>query len=196
VLEPLARIEDGRWQLWYLSAEGEVGPGEQPDYRIEYVESVDGLSGWSAPEVVFTTADGFFDNDVRRVDGHHEMLVARGTNLHGTPDYPTQGVWWLRSASGAGARRDWSATPLRLLDTDADPLPWFAAGVCGPSFHYGDTEADRDTLYVFCTGTSARIDWPRAALRRVLKGRLPPVPSPYYLATGRLAFPRPEASQP
>jgi hypothetical protein len=74
-------------------------------------------------------------------------------------------------------------------------LPWFANGVCGPSFHYGDTDADRDTLYVFCTGTSARLNWPRTALRRLARGALPPVPSPYYLATGRLAFSHPSPAQ-
>ncbi len=176
--------------MWYLSAIGEVGPGELPDYQLEYVESEDGLTDWSRPQVLFTPADGFFDNAVIRVDDHYEMVIARGTNLHGTPDFPPQGLWWLRSARPSGLREDWTAEPMRLLDTDVDPLPWFSQGSCCPSFHYGDTEADRDTLYLFFTGTRARPRWWRTALLRLARGQRPPVPAPYYLATGRITLQR------
>ncbi|PZG05378.1 hypothetical protein C1J01_43530 [Nonomuraea aridisoli] len=185
VLEPLVRHDEGLWRMWYLSAVGEVGRGELPDYRIEYVESEDGLTRWSTPTVLFTTEDGFFDNAVQRVGDHYEMVVARGTNLFGTADYPAQGLWWLRSARPSGDRRDWTAEPVRLLDTDDEPSPWFAMGGCGPSFHYGDTDADRDTLYVFFTGTHAPVD----RLRTVVRRRRLLVPAPFYLATGRITLP-------
>lgn len=48
---------------------------------------------------------------------------------------------------------------------------------------------DRDTLYVFFTGTSAKVSWLRRAAERLARLRLPPVPSPYYLAVGRVALP-------
>lgn len=189
VLEPLVRYDDGAWRMWYLSAIGEVGRGELPDYQMEYVESDDGIR-WGAPQVLFSNEDGYFDNAVQQVNGHYEMVVARGTNLYGTPGYPAQGLWWLRSPRPSGDRSDWTREPVRLLDTDAEPLPWFASGGCGPSFHYGDTEADRDTMYVFFTGTHAKTGWLKVAAGRLARRRRPPVPAPFYLATGRIAIPR------
>jgi hypothetical protein len=199
VLEPLIRFDDGRWRLWYLSTVGEPGPGELPDYRIEYTESIDGLSGWSPPCVFFTSEDGFFDGSVQRIDDHFEMVVARGTNLHGTPDYPAQGLWYLDSTTGSGERSDWTSRPIRLLDTDVDALPWFANGSLGPSLHYGDTGTDRDTMYVFFTGTRAKTNWFTTASRRLLARKRPPIPAPFQLTTGRIALERPRrpsAAQP
>lgn len=193
VFEPLVRHEMGRYRMWYLSAVGEVGSGELPDYRLEYIDSEDGLANWSRPRVLFTPSEGYFDNAVIRVGDDYEMVVARGTNLHGTPDFPPQGLWWLRSERPSGVRDDWTAEPVRLLDTDIDPLPWFARGSCGPSVHYGDADTDRDTLYVFFTGTRARIHWWRTAIARLGQGRRPPVPAPYHLAIGRITIPRPAA---
>jgi hypothetical protein len=189
VLEPLVRYDDGVWRMWYVSAPHEVGRGELPDYQLEYVEGDDGIR-WSTPQVLFSVEDGYFDNAVQSVDGHYEMVVARGTNLYGTPGYPAQGLWWLRSPRLSGRRADWTGTPVRLLDTDVEPLPWFANGGCGPSFHYGDTETDRDTMYVFFTGTHARTNWLKIAAARLARRRRPPVPAPFYLATGRIAIPR------
>ncbi len=189
-LEPHVRVDDGLWRMWYLSTVGEPGPGELPDYRIHYVESADGIAGWSAPRTFFTSDDGFFDLTVRRVDDRFQMIVARGTNLYGTPGYPEQGLWHLDSPTGSGDRGDWSAEPRRLLDTGLTPLPWFANGTLGPSMHLGDTGADRDTCYVFCTGTHARSNWFAAAARRAAAGRRPPVPAPFHFTTGRLAFAR------
>ncbi len=51
-------------------------------------ESADGISGWGPPRPFFTSADGFFDGFVQRINNHFEMVVARGPNLHNTPDYP------------------------------------------------------------------------------------------------------------
>ncbi len=188
-LEPTVRFDRGVWRMWYQSTVGEPGPGEQPDYRICCTESADGLSGWSPPRPFSGTDDGFFDCAVRPVSDRFEMVVARGTNLHGTSDYPEQGLWWLDSATGSGSRAEWTATPLRLLDADRTPLPWLGNGTLGPSFHYGDTEADRTTLYVFCTGTHVRRRWLEHAARQLAAGRRPPVPAPFHFTTGRLAFP-------
>lgn len=188
VMEPLVRYDDGLWRMWYLSTPHEVGRGEMPDYRLEYVEGTDGVT-WSTPRVLFSTEDGYFDNAVLKVDDHYEMVVARGTNLHGTPDFPAQGLWWLRSPRPSGSREEWTRTPVRLLDTDVDPSPWFGDGGCGPSFHYGDTDADRNTMYVFFTGTRARTPWWKAALHRLSLRRGLPMPTPFHLATGRISLP-------
>ena len=189
VLEPLVRYDDGRWRMWYLSTVGEVGRDELPDYQLEYAEGDDGIR-WSGPQVLFSTQDGYFDNAVLQVDDHYEMVVARGTNLYGTPGFPAQGLWWLRSPRPSGDRADWTEVPVRLLDTDVDPLPWFANGGCGPSFHYGDTAADHETMYVFFTGTAAKSNWLKTAAGRLARGRRPPIPAPFYLATGRVTVPR------
>lgn len=185
VLEPIVRYYQGKWRMWYLSTSHEAGPGEQPDHQLEYVESDDGTTGWSAPKVLFTTADGFFDNDVIEVDGGYEMVVARGHNLFDTPNFPRQGMWWLSSRYASGNRADWTSEPVRLLD-DTDPLPWYANGAFGPSLRYGDTDADRDTLYVFFTGVYSKLNWPGVAIKRVLGRKKPPVPAPFYFAVGRM----------
>lgn len=191
VLEPVVRYDGGTWRMWYLSTIGEVGRGELPDYQLEYVESNDGTARWSTPQVLFSTLDGYFDNAVQRVGDHYEMVVARGTNLHGTSGFPAQGLWWLRSLCPSGRRADWSKDPVRLLDTDVAPLAWFANGACSPSFIYGDTAEDRDTMYVFFTGTYARTSWLRTSVHRLARRQRPPVPAPYYLATGRITIPAP-----
>lgn len=80
-------------------------------------------SGSAGTEVYVDMLDGLAPvrNAVQEVDGHYEMVVARGTNLHGTEDFPPQGLWWLRSDSPSGRRADWTRDPVRLLDTDHDP---------------------------------------------------------------------------
>lgn len=187
-LEPTVRFDRGVWRMWYQSTAGQPGPGERPDYRISYVESADGLSGWSPPRPFFSTDDGFFDCAVRPVDDRFGMVVARSSNLHGTPEYPGQGLWWLDSETGSRSRTEWTTAPLRLLDADRALLPWLGSGTFGPSFHYGDTGADRDVLYVFCTGTHTRSRWLEHAGRQLAAARRPPVPAPFHFTTGRLAF--------
>lgn len=190
VLEPLVRYYQGKWRMWYLSTPHEAGPGEQPDHRLEYVESDNGTDAWSTPQILFTTAEGFFDNDVIEVDGGYEMVAARGHNLYGTPNFPRQGLWWLSSAHASGDRADWTSHPMQLLD-DTNALPWHANGAFGPSLRYGDTDTDRDTLYVFFTGTYQKINWPVIATRRMLKLHKPPVPAPFYFAVGCMQCSRP-----
>ena len=185
VLEPRVIYAGGRWRMWFLAAVGETGRGAQPDYQLRYCESDDGLA-WSAPSVFATTAEGFFDNAVQHTGDRWEMLLARGTNLHGTVPFPSQGLWWSQSRTEPGARACWSP-PIRLLDTAVASQPWFAAGVCGPSFVY-ERDGGALRLHVFATGTRRRTSWWRAATRRLAGLRRPPAPAPYYLATGRLTF--------
>lgn len=168
VFEPKTRYYEGKWRIWYLSAPYEAGPGELPQYRIEYVESDDGVTGWSKPKVLFPEADNYFDAVVTESgDSGYEMVVARGPNIFGTPGFPSQGLWWLSSRLPSGDRSDWTRNPVRILDAD-NGEPWYASGVYGPSLRYGDTPADRNTLYVFFTGAAK------------------PEPDPYVISVGRI----------
>jgi hypothetical protein len=182
-LEPFVVHAGGRWRMWFLSAIGEVGRGQQPDYELRYTESDDG-ERWSVPESFATQTEGFFDNAVARTPNGDLMLLARGTNLHGTSPFPAQGLW-LATARGQPAGRDGWTTPQRILDTDAGAEPWYAAGVCGPA-----AVVDGDRLHVFATGTYPPTSWWAAALDRLRAGRRPPPPAPFYLATGRFTFRR------
>ena len=187
VAEPKARYIEGRWRIWYVNTPGEVGKKDLPEYRIEYVESEDGVTGWSAPKVLFSTADGYFDAVPIPADGGYEMVVSRGGNLYSTPGFPAQGLWLLRSKTPSGDRTDWTRDPVRILDADRGE-PWYANGVFGPSIRYGDTPEDSDTLYVFFTGVHRTVDWKRLAARRMLALRKPPVPAPFYFTLGRMQY--------
>ena len=179
-LEPFVLHTDGRWRMWFLSAIGEIGRREQPDYELRYSESDDGLR-WETPVTFATVEEGFFDNTVAPgMDGWH-MVLARGTNLYGTTPFPGQGLW-LAKAAVPGGRASWSP-PRRILDTDINPQAWYAAGVCGPT-----VAAEGDTLHVFATGTHAPIPWWSAALGRLYARRSLPAPAPYFLTTGRFTF--------
>jgi len=193
LLEPRVIYADGRWRAWFLSTVGEVGRSELPDYELRYAESADGIH-WDTPTTFATSVEGFFDNAVEPYDGRWQMILARGTNLHGTRPYPSQGLW-CSDADIPGPRECWSS-PVPLIDTDVRPESWLGAGLCGPSFV---REVDTDgieRLHVFATGTRRRTPWRRVAWDRVRTLKRPPVPAPYFLATGRLTFDAEGSSRP
>jgi hypothetical protein len=183
-MEPFVLWTGGRWRMWYLACVGEVGRGAQPDYELRYTESDDGLR-WAPPERFATSTEGFFDNTVTQGPRGWRMILARGTNLHGTTPFPAQGLWTSENDETPAGRAGWAA-PQRLLDTDSGAEPWYAAGVCGPACVLDGDE----TMHVFATGTHSAISWPRAALGRLRSRRSLPVPAPFYLATGRFTFRR------
>jgi hypothetical protein len=185
-LEPRVVFADGLWRIWYLSAIGEVGREEQPDYELRYAESKDGID-WDSPETFSTKDEGFFDNSVQPHDGYWEMILARGTNLYGTRPYPNQGLWWSESSTKPGPRHNWTP-PVQFLDTDSEAESWFASGVCGPSFVRSAAADGRERIHVFATGTREPTSWIAAAIQRLRRRRRPPPPSPYYLAVGRFTF--------
>lgn len=168
VLEPKVRFLDGKWRMWYLAAPKQAAPGELPEYRIEYLDSEDGLR-WGPAREFFPVGDSYFDAAVTQRQDGHDMVVARGPNLFATPGFPSQGLWWLGSRTPSGDRADWTAEPVRILDADHGQ-PWYAAGVFGPCARYGDTERDRDLLYVFFAGAAH------------------PAPRPYLFSIGRIAI--------
>jgi hypothetical protein len=186
-LEPLVIHADGKWRAWYLSAVGEVGPGELPDYELRYTESEDGVR-WGPPSAFATTTEGFFDNAVARCGDRWLMVLARGTNLHGTRPFPQQGLW-LSEADKPGPRECWTP-PAQLLETDTRPEGWLGAGLCGPSFVHERGGDGTERLHVFATGTRRSRSWWKLATDRLRCGRLPPVPAPFFLATGKLTFDR------
>jgi hypothetical protein len=149
----------------------EAGPNDLPDYQIHYLESADGIGGWSEPQVLFDERDNYFDAVAIEAGAASEMVVARAPNMFGTAGFPSQGLWWLSSPRPSGDRADWSSRAVQLLDADCGAR-WYASGTYGPSIAYGDTPSDEDTLYVFFTGAAV------------------PDPDPYVLSIGRLTVKR------
>ncbi|WP_444963963.1 hypothetical protein [Nocardiopsis sp. M1B1] len=181
VLEPLVVHDRGRYLMWFQANPHEIGPGELPDYELRVTESTDGLS-WSAPKVFAGPEEGFFDNAVHRVDGRWVMVLARGSNLHGTPHFPDQGLWITTAAELVPERSGWTA-PVRVLDTDHTDTPeWMARGVYGPALHALEGAGEAVLLY---TATRDAPKWAEFNVRRLLRGRRPVVPSPFYLAVGQ-----------
>lgn len=184
VLEPLAVTERGGYVMWFQANPHEIGPGDLPDYELRVVESPDGIT-WSTPRVFATSTEGFFDNAVARADNGWLMVLARGSNLHNTPDFPAQGLWvtWARQLSVN--RADWTE-PMRVLDTDDPGTPaWMARGTYGPAILF----ADDDNPLIFVTGTRDAPRWPVLNVERLLRARKPVLPSPFYLATGSMKLP-------
>lgn len=177
--EPTVIAVPEGYRMWFLAAPHEVGKGEQPDFELRVSDSEDGLV-WQTPRVFATVEEGFFDNALLRTPDGWGMILARGTNLHGTRPYPAQGLWWSSAATPSADRGRWSA-PVRILDTD-DPATasWLGHGVCGPSVGADATGRVR----VYFTGTHRTVGWLRLAVERLRSGRRPPVPAPYHLATG------------
>lgn len=181
-LEPFVVYAEGRYRMWYLANPHEIGPGEQPDYELRCTESQDGITDWTPPSVFADASEGFSDNAVVGRGDQWVMLLARGSNLHGTPEFPAQGLWWMTAHSPSADRSEWSE-PRRLLDTDAPGTPeWFGRGTYGPALAFADPAAAR--AVVFFTGTRPAPTWPRLAFQRLTRLQRPPVPSPFFLATG------------
>lgn len=179
VLEPLVIPIDDGYRMWFLATPNEIAPGEQPDFELYVSESSDGVT-WRKPLLFASRAEGFFDNAVYRTGSGWEMIVARGTNLHGTTPFPEQGLWVMHASHPSAERADWS-TPERLMDTDAPHAPsWLASGVCGPSVA---VRSDGSRI-LFFTGTHNSKSWTRAARTRLRAARRLPVPAPFFLATG------------
>lgn len=185
-LEPLVIPTDTGYRMWYQANPHEIGPGEQPDYRIMCSDSADGTTGWSTPRVFADESEGFFDNAIACWNGRWVMLLARGSNLHGTPDFPAQGLWWMTADRPSADRSAWSS-PRRLLDTDVAGTPeWFARGTHGPEITYPEPSFARPTVLFTATRRAPR--WPWLALRRMARLHRPPVPAPFHLAVGAVTL--------
>ena len=110
------------------------------------------------------------------------VLLARGTNLHGTVPFPGQGLWGMRATTPSSDRAEWSPAQ-RVLDTDMPGTPpWMGRGVCGPSV----VPLPDGRRRVFLTGTREAGSWWQAARVRATRAHRLPAPSPYFLPTGAI----------
>lgn len=145
VLEPVVIHTDGRYRMWYLANPYEAAPGEQPDYELRCIDSLDGITDWSPPKVFATSAEGFFDNAVARGGAGWVMVLAR-QNVHGTAGLPEQGLWWTTAPHPSPDRADWSS-PERLLDTDHPGTPaWMACATYRPALVFPNSTSTQATI--------------------------------------------------
>ncbi len=190
VLEPKAAFLEGKWRIWDATTPQEAGRKADVRYRIQYVESDDGLEGWSAPVTVFDEDEGYYDAAVGPwpgADDRYAMVLARSTNLYGRSPFPEQGLWLARGGSAFAVRGNWAIEPAPLLRCDAEAPEWYRHGPFGPSLVLLDapTRAGADAC-LFFSGVDARRNWPRLALRNLARGKLPPPPAPFHFTLGRL----------
>lgn len=182
VLEPLVAHDRGRYVMWFQAISHEIGPGEYPDYELRVAESTDGVS-WSEPDVFATPEEGFFDNTITRTGNGWLMLLARGSDLHGTGGFPEQGIWASVARELTPDRASWSE-PQHVLNTGLPEMPTsLARGVYGPGVLH-DPDSNRTVMYV--TGARDAPRWPIFLTRRIIRGKRPVVPSPFYLSVSAL----------
>lgn len=163
--------------MWYLATPHEVAPGEQPDYELRTTTSIDGRTDWTPPHVWSTAKEGFFDNAIIDTGSGWTMILARGTNLHGTIPFPEQGLWRCAAQTPSPQRSAWSP-PVKVLDTDPATTPAFMGqGLCDPAL----ARRPDGSLAVFATGTWRYRSWARLAASRLRQGHQIPVPAPFHL---------------
>ncbi|MGJ9372858.1 hypothetical protein [Nesterenkonia sp. CF4.4] len=140
VLEPRVLRHGDRYIMWFLAAPHEVAPDEQPDYELRSSTSANGMSGWTTPEVFALSAEGFFDVAPVRTGETWAMVLARGTNLHGTSPYPPKGALTV-FVSGTRACRGWSSLTLerpRRFRKPPVPAPFFLSAT---ALRFSDADA-------------------------------------------------------
>ena len=186
VLEPKARYIEGMWRIWYVTTKQETGKKGYPNYRINYIESRDGISNWSEPAPLFLEDENYYDASVHSSNGiGYEMAVCRSTNLYGRKDFPKQGLWILKGLAPNGTRENWSHDPELVIDAQ-NGEEWYRNGIGSPSGHYGESVEDKDTLYMFFTGLHQERNWLNIAFERIKQRKIPPFPSPFYFTIGKI----------
>lgn len=189
-LEPKAAYVAGKWRIYYATTPQEAGRRAPVRYRVEYVESDDGVTGWSAPVVVFDEDEGYYDAAVSASPpGSAEaytMLLCRSTNLYGREPFPEQGMWLAGGGGAFGERANWRISA-QLLRCGADAPLWYRHGPFGPSLVVLERPTTRGAdACVFFSGVDGRRGWPRLALGNLRRGKLPPPPAPFFFTLGRL----------
>lgn len=191
VLEPKAAWLNGKWRIWYATTPQEAGQHAPVRYRIEYVESADGLTNWSEPVTVFDEADGYYDAAVSQTaDASFSMLLCRSTNLYGRTPFPEQGLWLAHGYDAFGARDNWRVEGA-LLRCDASTPEWYRHGPFGPSLALPEQPTSRGAdACVFFSGVDSRRNWWSLAWRNLRRRRWPPPPAPFFFTLGRLDLAR------
>lgn len=174
VSEPKVSYLNGKWRMWYRAS---TDQDDTPNGRIEYVESDDGIGGWSEPQEFFPEGDHYFDAAVTSYGDRYRMIAAKAPNVEGGPGFPNPGLWALASHHPSGDRSLWTREPVPLVDPHRTE-PWHANGIWGHCLAFGDTPIDEDTLYVFFSGAAAAD------------------PHPWILSIGRFALPGTNPSLP
>lgn len=187
VLEPKAAWLDGKWRVWFTTTPQEAGKHAQVRYRIDYVESDDGLTGWSKPVTVFDEADGYYDAAVSRAgERDFTLLLCRSTNLYGRAPFPEQGLWLASGGQNFGARDNWRIEGA-LLRCDAQTPEWYRHGPFGPSLVTLEQPTPRGaSACVFFSGVDSRRNWWSLAWRNLRRRKWPPPPAPFFFSLGRL----------
>ncbi|MCV9887017.1 hypothetical protein [Metabacillus halosaccharovorans] len=186
VLEPKIRYIAEKWRAWYVTTKQETGKNGYPNYTMMYAESDDGINNWSTPIPLFLENENFYDASVHKSNTNgYEMAVCRSTNLYGRSPFPMQGMWLLTGHKPNGDRANWSKNPLLILDAK-EGEDWYKNGIGSPCGHYGESEDDQDTLYLFFTGLHGKRNWLQHEKNNIRKKKLPPFPSPFYFAIGKV----------
>ncbi len=186
VLEPKIRYIEGKWRAWYVTTKQETGKSGYPSYTMMYAESDDGINSWSSPVPLFLDDENFYDASVHKSNTlGYEMAVCRSTNLYGRSPFPTQGLWLLNGNKPNGDRANWSETPQLILDAK-EGENWYKNGIGSPCGHYGESENDQNTLYMFFTGLHSERNWLQIAKKNLKMSKLPPFPSPFYFTIGKV----------
>lgn len=182
VLEPMVMHDRGRYIMWFQANPHEIAPGELPDYEIQVAESADGVT-WSEPRAFTTPDEGFFDNAIARTKDGWLMVLARGSDLHGTGGFPAQGLWLSTANELSADRAAWSE-PRQVLNTDDPGTPaCLTRGAYGPGILH---DIERDRTIVYATGVRDTPKWPIFLTRRILRGQRLVVPSPFYLSVAAI----------
>lgn len=175
VLGPRVVHDSGRYVMWFQANPREIGPGELPDYELQVAESSDDIS-WTPPRVFATSGEGFLDNALARTENGWLMLLARGSDLHGSGGFPAQGLWVSSARDLSADRAAWSV-PRHVLDTGAAGMPAFLArGTYGPGILHGPGRT-----IAFVTGVREAPKWPVLLAGRLIRGQRTVVPAPFYL---------------
>ncbi|TYS18467.1 hypothetical protein FZC78_02705 [Rossellomorea vietnamensis] len=190
VLESKVSYIEGKWRMWYVTTKKETGKKGTPQYCVKYVESDDGLHNWSQPKTLFNEDENYYDATIHKsYRGGYGMAVCRSTNLYGRHPFPKQGLWLLEGAEPNGDRGNWSRSPKLILDCD-EGAEWYRNGIGYPNGCYGESKQDQDKLYLFFTGIHQKRNWLNISLSKLMKGKRPPFPSPFYFTIGKVELKR------
>ncbi|MFS0726982.1 hypothetical protein [Paenibacillus sp. 1P07SE] len=182
-LGPKVVYADGKWRMWYRANQKEAVKGIRQQDEIYYIESEDGINGWSEPLLFFSQQVSIAHAYVTKTSDGYEMLVSTSPNLYGNPSYPDQKLWILKSDTPSGNREEWSTDPEEVLDARTGE-PWYKGGFFGSSLCVPGLGQDEGARYVFFTGVHEPFHYLPYFLKRILSFRKPPIPAPFYFSIG------------
>jgi hypothetical protein len=137
VFEPNLIYHNGKWKMWYVAG------SHHEDYLVQgYVESEDGVSGWSKPSVFAPPEMKMFDFCVRQRGDSFHAIFARVWSGQGTPQ-PGMGLWWCCAEVPFGKLSAWSE-PVQIMT--AESRGWHS-GPWKPSFQFCEEVGGRALVF-------------------------------------------------